>query len=139
MMFDSWEASHANWSPQILDDFKRLRGYDPTPWLPALAGYEVESEQSDRFLWDWRRTLQQLLKENHYDLLTGVLHEVGMIRYGEAQEELYAAMGDGMEMKQSADIPMGAMWLVKHRARSSRCISTTCRNRPPSPIFMART
>ena len=113
MMFDSWEASHSNWTPKILYDFKRLRGYDATPWLPALAGYEVESaEQSDRFLWDWRRTLQQLLKENHYDFLTGVLHGIGMIRYGEAQEELYAAMEDGMEMKQSADIPMGAMWLV---------------------------
>ncbi|MBZ5624362.1 MAG: hypothetical protein LAQ69_37550 [Acidobacteriia bacterium] len=113
MMFDSWEASHSNWTPKILDDFKRLRGYDATPWLPALAGYVVESaDRSDRFLWDWRRTLQQLLKENHYDFLTGMLHQAGMIRYGEAQEELYAAMGDGMEMKQSADIPMGAMWLV---------------------------
>jgi len=113
MMFDSWEASHANWTPKILQDFRRMRGYDPTPWLPALAGYVVESpERSDAFLWDWRRTLQQLLKENHYDYLTGVLHSIGMIRYGEAQEEQFAAMGDGMEMKQSADVPMGATWLV---------------------------
>lgn len=113
MTFDSWEASHANWTPRIVEQFKRLRGYDPTPWLPALAGYVVESpDRSDGFLWDWRRTLQQLLKENHYDFLTTVLHDAGMIRYGEAQEELYAAMGDGMEMKQSADVPMGAMWLV---------------------------
>ena len=68
MMFDSWEASNTNWTPLILQDFKRLRGYDPVPWLPALAGYVVESpERSDAFLWDWRRTLQQLLKENHYD------------------------------------------------------------------------
>jgi hypothetical protein len=113
MMFDSWEASHANWTPLIRQDFKRLRGYDPTPWLPALAGYVVESpERSDQFLWDWRRTLEQLLKENHYDFLTTMLHRIGMIRYGESQEALFAATGDGMEMKQSADVPMGAMWLV---------------------------
>ena len=113
MMFDSWEASFANWSPNILEDFRRLRGYDPTPWLPALAGYVVESpERSDAFLWDWRRTIMQLLKENHYDFLTGMLHEIEMIRYGEAHEAIFAAMGDGMEMKQSADVPMGAMWLV---------------------------
>ncbi len=111
MMFDSWEASFANWTPAIIDDFKRLRGYDPTPWLPALAGFVIDTpEKSDQFLWDWRRTLQQLLKVNHYDQLTSILHELGITRYGEAHEEIYATMGDGMEMKQSADIPMGAMW-----------------------------
>jgi hypothetical protein len=114
MMFDSWEASNENWTPLILADFQRLRGYDPTPWLPALAGYVVETpEKSDAFLWDWRRTLQQLLKVNHYDQLTAMLHDVGIVRYGEAHEAIYATMGEGMEMKQSADIPMGAMWLVE--------------------------
>jgi hypothetical protein len=113
IMFDSWEASNSNWTPLILEDFKRLRGYDATPWLPALAGYVVDSpERSDAFLWDWRRTLQQLLKVNHYEQLTAMLHGLGMIRYGEAHEELFVAVGDGMEMKQSADIPMGAMWQV---------------------------
>ena len=113
IMFDSWEASNTNWTPLILDDFKRLRGYDATPWLPALAGYVVESpEHSDAFLWDWRRTVQQLLKENHYELLTTILHKLGMVRYGEAHEELFSTMGDGMEMKQSADVPMAAMWQV---------------------------
>jgi alpha-L-rhamnosidase/Glycosyl hydrolases family 2, sugar binding domain len=111
MMFDSWESANANWTPLILDDFKHLRGYDATPWLPALAGYVVESpERSDAFLWDWRRTIQQLLKVNHYDQATRMLHEIGMIRYGEAHEAIFATIGDGMEMKQSADVPMGAMW-----------------------------
>jgi len=114
MMFDSWEASNENWTPLILQDFQRLRGYDPTPWLPTLAGYVVDTpERSDAFLWDWRRTLQQLLKTNHYDQLTAMLHDVGIIRYGEAHEAIYATMGEGMEMKQSADVPMGAMWLVE--------------------------
>ncbi len=113
MMFDSWEAGNTNWTPLILDDFRRLRGYDPVPWLPALAGYVVESPtKTDGFLFDWRRTIQQLLKENHYELLTRILHEQGLIRYGEAHEELFSTMGDGMEMKQSADIPMAAMWQV---------------------------
>ena len=113
MMFDSWESANQNWTPLILDDFKRLRGYDATPWLPALAGYVVESpERSDAFLWDWRRTIQQLLKVNHYDQITQMLHDIGMVRYGEAHEAVFATMGDGMEMKQSADVPMGAMWDV---------------------------
>lgn len=112
MMFDSWEAAFTNWSPKIIEGFKRLRGYDPVPWLPTMAGFVVESpEQSDKFLWDWRRTIQLLLKENHYDFLSEMLHEIGMIRYGEAHEAGFSTTGDGMEMKQSSDIPMGAMWM----------------------------
>lgn len=112
LMFDSWESGFANWTPLILENFKRLRGYDPVPWLPALAGYVVESpDKSDKFLWDWRRTIQLLLKENHYDFLTRYLHDIGMIRYGEAHEAGFSTMGEGMEMKQTADIPMGAMWM----------------------------
>lgn len=113
LMFDSWEASHQNWTPGILEEFAALRGYDPVPWLPAMAGYVVGSaEQSDAFLWDWRRTVQQLLQRNHYEVLTEMLHDRDLIRYGEGHEAVYATMADGMEMKQSADIPMAAMWQV---------------------------
>jgi len=112
LMFDSWESGFANWTPKILEGFERLIGYDPVPWLPALAGYVVESpEKSDKFLYDWRRNIQLMLKENHYDYLTRYLHDIGMIRYGEAHEAGFATMGEGMEMKQTADIPMGAMWM----------------------------
>jgi len=112
IMFDSWESGFANWTPRILEGFEKSFGYDPLPWLPALAGYVVESpEKSDKFLWDWRRNIQLMLKENHYDFLTRYLHNIGMIRYGEAHEAGFATMGEGMEMKQTADIPMGAMWM----------------------------
>ncbi len=40
---DSWEAGFANWTDGILTEFKRLRGYDPSPWLPALTGRIVQS------------------------------------------------------------------------------------------------
>ena len=112
LMFDSWESGFANWTPKILEGFEQNMGYDPTPWVPALAGYVVESpEKTDKFLYDWRRNIQVMLKEHHYDFLTRYLHEIGMIRYGEAHEAGFATMGEGMEMKQTADIPMGAMWM----------------------------
>ncbi|MDX8339405.1 glycosyl hydrolase [Draconibacterium sp. IB214405] len=112
LMFDSWESGFANWTPKILEGFQQNIGYDPTPWVPALAGYVVESpENTDKFLYDWRRNIQLMLKQHHYDFLTRYLHEIGMIRYGEAHEAGFATMGEGMEMKQTADIPMGAMWM----------------------------
>jgi hypothetical protein len=47
---DSWEAGSLNWTPKMLAEFEKLRGYDATPWLPVLTGRVVESsEASDRF------------------------------------------------------------------------------------------
>jgi hypothetical protein len=81
------------------------------PWLPVLTGRVVESaEASDRFLWDFRRTIADMTAENHYDQLTDILKERGMARYSESHESGRAFIADGMEVKRSAAIPMSAMW-----------------------------
>jgi hypothetical protein len=108
---DSWEAGLQNWTPAMLSEFARRRGYDPHPWLPVLTGRVVESAAaSDRFLWDFRRTLADLVAENHYDQLTDLLHRRGMGRYSESHESGRAFIADGMEVKRRADVPMSAMW-----------------------------
>ncbi|MEO8563322.1 MAG: glycosyl hydrolase [bacterium] len=111
MLTDSYEAAASNWTDKMIAEFTTRRGYDPRPWLPALTGRVVESaEASDRFLWDFRRTLSDLISDNHYGELSRLLHARGMGRYGESHEVRRAFIGDGMEVKKSADIPMGAMW-----------------------------
>jgi hypothetical protein len=108
---DSWEAGTANWTDDIVAEFTKRRGYDPRPWLPVLTGRVIESsEASDRFLWDFRKTLGDLLAEYHYDQITAILHQRGMGHYGESHEEGRAFIGDGMEVKRSNDVPMSAMW-----------------------------
>jgi hypothetical protein len=108
---DSWEAGVQNWTDDMMAQFAKRRGYDMRPWLPVLAGRVVESaEASDRFLWDFRKTIGELTAENHYDQLTTMLHERGMGRYTESHESGRAFIGDGMEVKRTADIPMSAMW-----------------------------
>jgi hypothetical protein len=63
---DSWEIGSQNWSSSFRDDFMRLRGYDPEAYLPVMTGRVVQSlEVSDRFLWDVRQTVSQLLDENY--------------------------------------------------------------------------
>jgi hypothetical protein len=108
---DSWEAGTQNWTDNMISEFKKQRGYDMVPWLPILTGHIVESaEASDRFLWDFRKTIADLTAENHYDQLTTILHERGMGRYTESHEGGRAFIGDGMEVKRKADIPMSATW-----------------------------
>jgi hypothetical protein len=117
---DSWEAGVANWTDKMMAEFGRRRGYDIRPWLPVLAGRIVESaEASDRFLWDFRKTLGDLTAENHYDQLTDILHARGMGRYTESHEGGRAFIGDGMDVKRLADIPMSATWLERP-GRASR-------------------
>ena len=111
MITDSWEAGSQNWTDDMLAQFKARRGYDPTPWLPVLAGRVVDTAQaSDAFLWDFRRTIADLYADAHYGALSDVLHAHGMKRYGESHETGRAFVADGMEVKKSADVPMGATW-----------------------------
>jgi hypothetical protein len=111
MITDSWEAGVQNWTDNMMAEFTRRRGYDILPWLPVLTGHIVESsEASDRFLWDFRKTIGDLTAENHYDQLTDILKERNMARYTESHESGRAFIGDGMEVKRNAAVPMSATW-----------------------------
>ena len=113
MITDSWEAGTANWTDRMMAEFAKRRSYDMRPWLPALTGRIVESaEATDRFLWDFRKTLCEMVAEYHYDQLTDILKQRGMARYTESHELGRAFIGDGMEVKRTATVPMGAMWAV---------------------------
>ena len=111
LLTDSIEVGPQNWTNNILEEFQKRRGYDARPWLPALTGVVIKStEDTDRFLWDFRRTLGQLLAENHYGEIAEDLHSHGMSYYSEALEYHRPSLGDDMEMRSKADVPMGAMW-----------------------------
>src|SRR5665213_2563275 len=63
---DSWETGSQNWTPRFREEFKRLRGYDPLLLLPVMTGLVVGNlEVSERFLWDIRKTVEDLLLENY--------------------------------------------------------------------------
>jgi hypothetical protein len=108
---DSWEAGSQNWTDDMIAKFKQRRGYDPLPWIPVLTGRVVESaEASDKFLWDFRKTIGDLIADEHYGQLEATLHERGMGHYGESHEGGRAFVADGMEVKKFNEVPMSAMW-----------------------------
>ena len=111
MVNDSWEAGAQNWTDDLPGEFQARRGYNLRLWLPALAGRILGGPATtERFLWDFRRTLGELLTENHYDQITTLLHARGMSHYAEAHELGRQFIGDGMDAKRGVDIPTGAMW-----------------------------
>jgi hypothetical protein len=110
-LMDSWEAGVENWTDDMFAQFKKRRGYDPTPYLPVLTGRIVESaEVSDCFLWDFRRTIADLLAENHYGVATKYFNQHGVGLYAEAMGTNAPTTGDGLLNKSFVDIPMGEFW-----------------------------
>jgi hypothetical protein len=108
---DSYEAGAQNWTNNMIAEFEKRRGYSLIPWMPVLVGYVVKSaEASDNFLWDYRKTLGEMMVEYHYDGLTTLLKQRGLKRYTESHEDKRAMIADGMEVKRTAAVPMAAMW-----------------------------
>jgi hypothetical protein len=112
VLLDSWEAGMQNWTDEMISEFQHRRGYDPTPYLPVLAGRVVESaEVSDRFLWDFRRTLADMFAANHYGVATEFMHRQGLQTYSEAAGVSLEIPEDTLLNKKNVDIPMGEFWM----------------------------
>ena len=105
---DSWEMSSQNWTAAFRDEFMKRRGYDPQPWYPAYMGQVVASlEKTERFLWDMRKTSQELLLENHAGAIKELAHAHGLL-YSNEPYDMNPA-GD-LDLGSVADIPSGEFW-----------------------------
>jgi hypothetical protein len=112
MTMDSWEAGMQNWTDDMIAEFQKRRGYDPRPYLPVLAGRVVENaDVSDRFLWDFRRTLADLYAGEFYGTMDSELHKLGMKAYSEASGVALEIPEDTLLNKSHIDIPMAEFWV----------------------------
>jgi hypothetical protein len=112
VMMDSWEAGTNNWTDEIAGEFQKRRGYNPTPYLPALTGHIVENaDVSDRFLWDFRRTLADLWADAHYGVMAEKLREKGIGIYAEAAGVSLEMPEDTLLNKSKVEIPAGEFWV----------------------------
>lgn len=114
---DSWETGSQNWTPLMRDDFRRLRGYDPLPYLPVLTGRVVGSlDLSERFLWDFRQTASDLLNENYAARMRELAQQHGMRLSIEAYGD---CLTDDMAYGGRADEPMGEFWAWPYGSSNS--------------------
>jgi hypothetical protein len=113
LQIDSWEIGLPNASQTLLDEFQRRRGYDARPYLATLAGRLVESaEVTDRFLYDYRRTLGDVIADNYFGRLTELAHARGCLNHSEAAgpcapEQMTM---DCLANLGRCDVPMGEFW-----------------------------
>ena len=89
------------------EEFQQRRGYDMTVFLPVMTGRVVDSlEISERFLWDLRRTISELVVENY----AGRMHELAQAHGMRFTVEAYGCPCDCIPYGGMADEPMGEFW-----------------------------
>jgi len=109
---DSWEMSTQNWTPKMREEFRLRRGYDMTPFLPTLHGQYVGSaEITQRFLWDLRKTVSDMITDNY----SGGLRDLAS-RYGMGLSlEAYLCPCDEMTFGGSAIQPQCEFWTTDNQ------------------------
>src|SRR5690606_32031086 len=99
-----------NWTPEFLAEFRARRGYDLLPYLPVLAGKIVDSRGvSNRFLWDYRRTIADLFADGHYRHLRDLAQKRGVGTHPESGGPFWPCI-DALQLEGINDVPMGEFW-----------------------------
>jgi hypothetical protein len=105
---DSWEVGVQNWTPRMREEFQRRRGYDMLRYLPVMTGRIVDSlEISERFLWDLRQTISELLLDNYASHFRTMANRHGLRLSIEAYN---TCPTDEMAYAGRCDEPMGEFW-----------------------------
>jgi hypothetical protein len=79
LWFDSYEAGTPSWTPKMREEFKARRGYDLTPFLPAMATRVVGSpNETDKFRADFRRTIADLYRDVNFEISNRKAHAAGL-------------------------------------------------------------
>ncbi len=105
---DSWEVHSQNWTPRLADEFRKRRGYELARYWPVFAGRVVDSlEISERFLWDLRQTISELLLQNYAGRFQQLSRKHGL---GLSIEAYGDGPFDEIAYGGRADEPMGEFW-----------------------------
>lgn len=111
VMCDSWEHGPSGWTLRFAEEFLSRRGYDIKPWLPAIAGIEIGSQDlTAQFMRDYASTVGELLAENHYAYQKEVANRHGLLSVAEAAGP-HQWQGDVRMMQGRCDISMGEFWM----------------------------
>ena len=111
IFLDSFEVDEAlDWTGEFIRAFKAAHRYDPIPYLPALFGSAaLRPDIAERFRYDYRQTVSDLLVGNHYRTARETANKHGLRLLAEAGHGGSARM-DVLKAMGAVDVPMGEFW-----------------------------
>ncbi len=98
---DSLEDYGSDWTPDMLTEFQRRRGYDLTPHLPALIGDDGAETAAVRH--DWGRTLTELANERYLE----PIHAWAQQHHTLFRSQTYGFPPVTLSSNRHADLPEG--------------------------------
>lgn len=111
---DSYEVNSAVWTPLLPEAFEKQHGYAIGKLLPVLDGFTIQDKSySGRFLFDFKKTLSDLIIENHYRLGRRICesHGIGFIaEAGGPGEPIHNVPFEDLKALGSVTIPRGEFW-----------------------------
>lgn len=96
---DSYEVYGANWTPSLLNEFEKLRGYKLENHLPELLG--DTTDVNNKVLSDYRETLSDLLLKNFTEQWTNWAHSHNVITRNQA----HGSPANLIDVYAAVDIP----------------------------------
>ncbi len=126
---DSWEGGPQTWTSNFAEEFERRRGYSMHPYYAVLTGGRMVDglDQSERFLWDFRRTIADLIAENFWGYLTELCHAEGVLCSNEGSG-YQQYMADPLLYLGKADMPMGEFWVGESDLRPDCHLASSVAN-----------
>ncbi len=97
---DSYEVYNADWTPGFLDEFKKRRGYDLSPYIKYVVSNE-ESEIAGRVKSDYRETLSELILNNFTKDFTNWAHS----KNSKNTNQAHGSPGNLLDLYAAVDIP----------------------------------
>ncbi|MCX8534043.1 glycosyl hydrolase [Chryseobacterium luquanense] len=97
---DSYEVYNADWTPDFLNEFKKRRGYDLSPFIKYLVSNE-ENETAGRVKSDYRETLNELILNNFTKDFTNWAHS----KDSKNTNQAHGSPGNLLDLYAAVDIP----------------------------------
>lgn len=105
---DSYEVGGQNWSECLSDEYLRRNGAVIGKDLLAVCGYLVgDGARASRFLWNFQRTIGELMAENYYGRFAELCREIGIRSVSQA----YGGPFDRLNCARYVDEPQGEFWM----------------------------
>ncbi len=135
---DSWEIGVPTWTNNFIAEFRARRGYDLIKYLPALAGKKLDKpELADRFTWDYRRTVADLIAKNYYGRLSELSAKHGLGIHPESGGPYYDQFINALEVLGISDVPMAEFWSSRGPVRGADGAPRGTSQGVPSEFFRA--
>lgn len=111
---DSYEVNSAVWTPLLPEEFKKRNQYSLIDFLPLLDGFKLKDKNTgDRFLFDFTKTLSDLIIENHYQLARKICGQHGIGFCAEAGgpgQPIHNVPFEDLKALGALTIPRGEFW-----------------------------